>query len=82
MGNPLPTLFSESTPALQIRLKIPPLENSLCVGCSILEGYLLNAGVVGVRHVLIALAILGQGTPVLGLRGDEGTVEYVGQACK
>ena len=25
MGNPLTTLFSESMPALQIRLKIPPL---------------------------------------------------------
>ncbi len=27
MGNPLPTLFSESTPAHKIRLKIPAQEN-------------------------------------------------------
>ena len=42
---------------------------------------MLHAGEVGVRNVLIALGVLGQGAPVLGLGSDEGTVEDVCQAC-
>ncbi len=49
---------------------------------SILVLIVLHAGVVAVRNVLIALAVLGQGTPVLDLGGDEGTVENVRQACR
>ena len=35
MGDPLPTLFSESTPALQILLKIPPQVFVLLVLCTV-----------------------------------------------
>jgi hypothetical protein len=45
--------------------------------CTILVFHMLHAGVVSVRNVLIALAVLCERAPVFGLWGDEGAVKNV-----
>ena len=57
MADPLPILFSESMPALQIRLKIPPLNVLYDPRASIFERIFCPQN-IGILRVCIAVSVL------------------------